>query len=136
MSSIAIEVGSPVRQISSLHALDFSALHENLLSQPSSEMGFIPKHLLPHLPSKKITPYRYTCCLKSLHCDNIYRSLKAVTVEKRKQKLGRYLSELVLLPQCQSNYHGEECVSSNLCIMCSASFVFFGHAQHISLRQC
>mmetsp|Transcript_7811 Transcript_7811/g.11636 ORF Transcript_7811/g.11636 Transcript_7811/m.11636 type:complete len:818 (+) Transcript_7811:180-2633(+) len=68
---------------------DFAKLHESLGAQDESETGFIPRALLPHMPSKKL--------IKS-------RSLLPRTVDKRRIKLGRYINSLIALEPALSNH--------------------------------
>lgn len=70
--------------------LDFAKLHEALLSQSDSEMGYIPRNLLPHLTKKKIHS----------------RTLLESTVDKRRIKLSRYINTLVSIEQAMSNHYG------------------------------
>jgi hypothetical protein len=53
-------------------------------------MGYLPRHLIPHLTKKK------------LHS----RTLLETTVDKRRIKLSRYINTLVSIEQAMSNHHG------------------------------
>lgn len=81
---------------------DFARLHDQLISQEESCPGFLPRNMLPHLPSKKLLSTRYVYNLFS-HEHPTRSSMSSLYIDRRRAKLGKYINTLVSLPGALEN---------------------------------